>query len=301
MTYSPSLHLNERMISLETTPSPLTSRSMGMGAYLNRMTGYGLARWLSFSLLTLGLNFCDSMAAKAEDTAILRRGDAAVTAFSGTKQIGDVPPGLTPVDVTFIDLDGATLQIFDVAAPGAAPEGQVLDAPVKFKATAGEIGQVFAIGLGETPMSESDTPDLYLGATSAFGLQIVLPDSDGDGRPERVKTGDPKAAWMQGQFGSEKGGGPGSVWKVDGKTGAVSLFATIPDNSGPGLGDIVFDAATQQLFVSNLDDGLIYRVDASGAVLDTFDHGQAGRAAVGLAACDRQCRHGGHQEPELRQ
>ena len=285
MTYSPSLHLNERMISLETTPSPLTSsrgRSMGMGTYLNRMTGYGLARWLSFSLLTLGLNFCDSIAAKAEDAAILRRGDAAVTAFSGAKQIGDVPPGLTPVDVTFIDRDGATLKIFDLAVPGAALEGQVLDAPVKFKATAGEIGQVFAIGLGETPTSESDTPDLYLGATSAFGLQIVLPDSDGDGRPERLKTGDPKAAWMLGQFGSEKGGGPGSVWKVDGKTGGVSLFATIPDNSGPGLGDIVFDPATQQLFVSNLDDGLIYRVDSSGAVVDTFDHGQTGRAVAGL-------------------
>ncbi|HEY6633241.1 MAG TPA: hypothetical protein VIZ90_17465, partial [Rhizobiaceae bacterium] len=31
----------------------------------------------------------------------------------------------------------------------------------------------------------------------------------------------------QGQFGEENGGSPGAIWKVDGLTGAVSLFTTI--------------------------------------------------------------------------
>ena len=89
---------------------------------------------------------------------------------------------------------------------------------------------------------------------------------------------------MAGQFGVEKGGSPGSIWKLDGKTGSASLFATILGNSGPGLGDIVFDAATRQFFVSDLDTGLIHRLDSSGALLDTFDHGQTGRTAAGIAA-----------------
>jgi hypothetical protein len=60
---------------------------------------------------------------------------------------------------------------------------------------------VFAITLDDAP-----APNIYLGATSAFGLQIVIPDADGDGRPERVKTGQPGAAFMAGQWG--KGGTP---------------------------------------------------------------------------------------------
>src|SRR5262249_10248232 len=70
--------------------------------------------------------------------------------------------------------------------------------------------------------------------------------------------------------------------KIDGASGAVSLFATIPD-SGPGIGDITFDQGSRQFFASDLDSGLIYRIGANGALIDTFDHGLAGRPAHGLA------------------
>ncbi len=216
--------------------------------------------------------------ASAQDTRVLDRGMAVVTGFAGTTQ-SDGHAG-NPLDETFIDLDGASAEIIKLE-PGAPPTGQIVSAPPVLAVNARDVGQVFAVGLDAVPGSPGEAPNIYLGATSAFGLQLVVPDSDGDGRAERSKTGHANAEWMAGQFG--EGGGPGSIWKVDGKTGAVSLFATIPDNSGPGLGDIVFDPATRQFFVSDLDTGLIHRLDASGAPVDTFDHGQAGRAAAGLA------------------
>lgn len=275
------------ILAAETMPAPLASRRgrrMAMGAEADTAR-HRFARRLRGGLYTcivaLSAILTVDLAAKAQENAVMQPGDAAVTAFSGARQIGEVPPGSSPADVTFINTNGASLQVFDLSAPGAAPDGQVFTAPVKYRVNAGEIGQVFAIALDRASGSEGDSPDIYAGQTSAFGLQLVLPDADGDGRPERTKKGHPDAEWMAGQFGPE--GGPGAIWKVDGETGAVSLFATVPNNSGPGLGDIVFDPATHQFFVSNLDDGLIYRLDRTGAVRDSFDHGQAGRTAAGLA------------------
>jgi sugar lactone lactonase YvrE len=85
-------------------------------------------------------------------------------------------------------------------------------------------------------------------------------------------------------FADDKGGSPGAIWRVDGTTGDVALFATIPNNSGPGLGDVVFDKKTRQVFVSDLDTGLIHRLDEDGQLIETFDHGVDGRPAKGLAS-----------------
>jgi hypothetical protein len=95
----------------------------------------------------------------------------------------------------------------------------------------------------------------------------------------------PGAQFMAGQWGTAGGalGTPGSIYKVDGTTGEISLFTTIAANSGAGLGDIVFDRATEQFFVSDLDTGLIYRLGLDGTILDTFDHGVAGRPNRGLS------------------
>ena len=98
----------------------------------------GFAPLFSASLRSFSL----PLSARAQDTAIMTRGDAAVTAFSGARQLGEVPPDLHPLDLTFIDVNGATLQVFDLTALGGPPDGQVANAPIKFQATAGEIGQV---------------------------------------------------------------------------------------------------------------------------------------------------------------
>jgi len=212
---------------------------------------------------------------------VLETNDAVVTGFSGVKAADVTPAEGDPFDEDFIDLDGASVEIHRLE-PDGPPKAQLIPAPVVFKAKARDVGQVFAIGLdaGSDFDLTTSTPNIYLGATSAFGLQIVLPDSDDDGRPERVRTGHPDAEWMPGQFGP--GGGPGSVWKVDGKSGDISLFTTIPGNTGAGLGDIVYDRATRQFFASDLDTGLIHRLRDDGTPIDTFDHGETGRTAAGL-------------------
>lgn len=212
---------------------------------------------------------------QAQDV-VLKRGDAIVTGFSGTT--ATTPPD---IEETFIDLARPSMQIFPLQ-PDGPPNAQLLPSSPAYQAKARDIGQVFAIGLddGLKPRTIGATPNIYLGATSAFGLQIVLPDADGDGRPERIKAGFANAEWVPGQWGPN--GGPGSIWKIDGTTGAPSLFATLPGNSGPGVGDIVYDAASLHFYASDLDTGLIHRIDAAGNLIDTFDHGSVGRQAAGL-------------------
>ena len=234
--------------------------------------GFATTLLLAIGLAFAGL-FFESPLAHAQ-SPIFQKGDGVITGFSGLA-VPDTafPPGINPLDKILIDPEGASAQILRLA-PQAPLQGQVLT-PSVFKIKAREVGQVFGAALDDAPVR-----NIYLGATSAFGLQIVTPDTDGDGKPERSRLGSPNAIWMPGQFGN--GGGPGSIYKVDGRTGAVSLFATIANNSGPGIGQIAFDGTSRQFFVSDLDTGLIHRIDISGKLHDSFDHGVAGRAAAQL-------------------
>src|SRR5690606_15078870 len=151
------------------------------------------------------------------------------------------------------------------------PAGQLIETPETFGVTAVDVGLVFGVALDDAPATTgAEAPNIYLSATSAYGLYLTMPDADGN--PMRTRLGDPNAEYMPGQWGSADGatGYPGSIWKVDGETGEVSLFSTIAANSGPSLGDIDFDSSSQQFFVSDLDTGLIYRLALDGTILDTF-------------------------------
>src|SRR5262249_42603042 len=103
---------------------------------------------------------------------------------------------------------------------------------------------------------------------------------------ERLVKGEPGAKWMPGQFGA--GGGPGSVWKIDGATGTVSLFADLKhagkENAGPGLGALAYDPDTGQLFAADLEFGLIHRLSRDGKDQGPFDHGVSARKNAGLEA-----------------
>ncbi|MBZ9855598.1 hypothetical protein LB566_17465 [Mesorhizobium sp. CA13] len=232
--------------------------------------------------------------ARAQETRIIYPGSMAVTGFSGTvipdfdssdSEKGGLPPGVDPVDETFIDTARATLRVFDVSRLGGPASGQLVYTPPPFEVTSGQIGQVFGLTYddGMRDGVQSGIPNLYAGATSLHGIRIVTPDADDDGRPERQRRGMAGAAFMEGQFGTENGGGPGTIWKIDGITGQVAKFADIDTNSGPGIGNLSFDPIHRQVFASDLDTGLIHRIDAGGALVDTFDHGVAGRPAHGLA------------------
>lgn len=81
----------------------------------------------------------------------------------------------------------------------------------------------------------------------------------------------------------------GAVYKIDAVTGQASVFVKLPQqatqvnhngcesgsknrtNSGVGLGNIVYDTIHDQFFVSNFEDGRIYRIDNNGQILDTYD------------------------------
>ena len=239
--------------------------------------------WALIAVLALVL-FAAPMAVAQQ--SVLNQGNGVLTGFSGTAITA--PASGDPVDSVFIDLNGASARILGLPLGNDGAHGQLIASPTIFAAKAGDIGQVFGIALDDGKGSDgtlNGTPDIYLTATSAFGLQIVVPGPDG--HPQRLKFGAPGAQWMPGQWGnSQTGGTPGSIWKVNGTSGAITLFANVTlngqANSGPGLGNIAFDARSRQMFVSDLGSGMIHRFDMHGQDLGFYDHGTQGRSAIGL-------------------
>lgn len=222
--------------------------------------------------------------AHAAEVPLIDRGTAVVTTFSGTSHSDESVGGEHPRDQTLLDPSGPVLRVLDLAGIDSAPRGQFVDLADKLKISAGDIGQVFAVVLA-APAPDT-APDIYAAASSLFGLQIVK--STKDGKVMRLVQGAPDARWAPGQFGLENGGGPGTIWKIDGTTGAVTPFATIrsgaSENAGPGLGALAFDPASRQLLVSSLETGLIHRLDLRGGELGVFDHGLTGRDVQSLPA-----------------
>lgn len=214
---------------------------------------------------------------------ILIDGNAVVSGFSGARPPAQVRSGIDPAAMTAIDLNGAALRLIDLQAPGAPPQAQVVFAPKPFTLTAGQIGQVFAIAL-----DNATPPNIYAAATSAYGLPIVVPDDDKDGLPDRAEEGTANAYFMPGLFGpAALGGGPGSIWRIDGATGAVKLFANVmldgAPNAGPALGGLAFDPTSSSLIVADRETGMIHRFDLAGTERGRYDHGTTGRRAAGLA------------------
>jgi hypothetical protein len=79
------------------------------------------------------------------------------------------------------------------------------------------------------------------------------------------------------------GGTPnGNITKLNGTTGAISPFATLP-NSGQGLGNIAFEPGNRQFYVTNHEDGKIYRLSFAGAIIDSYDPFGADNGVSGFA------------------
>ncbi len=256
------------------TPDPLQSRlrralRTGFGVALALLALFGSAKDLAAQSRT-------GVTVKPGVTAV---GDAAVTGFSGAPPPARIAPGDDPAAKTFIDLNGPSLRIVDLRRMGGPPQAQLVGAPKNFTVKAALIGQVFGVAF-----DNADPPNVFAAATSAYGLPIVAPGAAG--APVHIRAGAPGAAFMPGLWGPK--GGPGSIWRVDGASGAVRLFANIAtngrENSGAALGGMAYDSDSKMLFVADRETGLIHRLDSQGADLGTYDHGVAGRAALGLAA-----------------
>jgi hypothetical protein len=230
---------------------------------------------IALFLLVVG----DSSAQQAPP-ALLAPGNAAVTGFSGALPPAQIAPAVDPVEKTFIDFDGPSLRIVDLQRMGGPPKAQIVSAIKPFTVKAAQIGQVFGVAVdNRTP------PNIYVAASSAYGLPIVAPGPGG--QLQHIKLGAPNARFMPGLWGgAAPNGGPGSIWKIDGATGAVSLFANVRldgrSNSGPALGGIAFDPDSSSLFVADRETGFIHRISLSGTELGRYDHGVSGRNAQGL-------------------
>jgi hypothetical protein len=76
--------------------------------------------------------------------------------------------------------------------------------------------------------------------------------------------------------------GPGRIYRIDNITGKINDFNAIPLPNTldpafpitpfPALGNIAFECPRKKFFVTNMDDGRIYRLNMSGVVEQTFDH-----------------------------
>jgi peptidoglycan hydrolase-like protein with peptidoglycan-binding domain len=190
--------------------------------------------------------------ARAQDAQPLQSGEAFVTRFSGVKDAGGRK---------MIDVDGAVGSIVDLRNPAQPPLGHHwLNEPQRLHVTASQVGQVFGVAFDDAPK-----PNIYLTATAAFGLHRTANNAD----------------WMAGMWGVSAG--PGTVWKLDAANNYKPvIFANIQlkgrSNTGAALGNIAYDRWNKQLYVSDLETGMIHRIRTSdGADLGVFDHGVEGR------------------------
>lgn len=228
-------------IAIQTTVSPARDRRRAR---------------LATGLLALAAALHAAPLAAQQPTA-LRPGDAFVTRFSGTTTI----PGPGGAPLTVIDPGGASGSIIDLRNPNQPPQGQHwISEPQRLFVTAADVGQVFGVTLDDDPQ-----PNVYLAATAAFGLHRL-----------------PGGEWQTGMWGAD--GGPGTIYRIGPATGyRPQPFAHVTlggrENSGAALGNIAYDRWNRQLYVTDLETGLIHRLRADdGADLGFFDHGMRGRA-----------------------
>jgi hypothetical protein len=190
------------------------------------MEGRALSKIIArlLPLLLLGQILSGGATAQQRDRSPnLNSGDAVVTGFSGTiapDPAKPLPRNKTAIDLTFIDPDGPSARVINITQPGYVWDGRLFAAPKLFDVLAKDVGQVFGVALDDAAQ-----PNIYVAATSVFGLNIVSRGRDGS--PERKKKGGPGAGWMKGQFGLDLQGGPGAIYKIDGRTGVPTLFANV--------------------------------------------------------------------------
>jgi hypothetical protein len=238
----------------------------------------------------MGLLACLATSAPAQQTptqtqqarGLLAPGDAAVTGFAGAPLPVQIPPGVDPAEQTFIDLEGHSLRVVDLQNLRGPARAQLVRTQKTFTARARQIGQVFGVALdAENP------PNIYVAASAAYGLPIVVAVSDKSDK--HIRKGQKGARFMPGLWGAASpDGGPGSIWKIDGRSGAIALFANVTldgrKNSGAGLGGLAFDPQSRSFYVADRETGMIHRFGPDGAELGHYDHGVTGRAGQSLPA-----------------
>ena len=205
----------------------------------------------------------------------------------------------------FIDYNptNPSVQIFDVRNRPAYA-ATTWNAP-KYHHTEWEFGTVDATGV------KTDKLGTLFGITTDKTGNIYVCDfttlTHGNGGPGPCAGTNTDGAYQLGAMFKGKGGS-GAIYKIDANTGTTSVFATLPNpavfpvfnknnlncqtytdpygrslqyrggeanNSsklvGVGLGNICYDRDNDQLFVTNMENGKLYRLSMTGTILSTYD------------------------------
>jgi hypothetical protein len=164
--------------------------------------------------------------------------------------------------------------------------------------SANNLGEVFGVTIDDDP----NGPYVYVtataiyGSTTTSGFNTCVNCYPGDKSLSLATSADapfslpPPAGTFAGAPGSPN---YGAVWRLSlhgglsSGFGTYELIATIPNSNQMSLGQIAFNPAAQMFYVSSFADGRIYifqkpAIGATATIFNTYDHGVAGRTAVGL-------------------
>ncbi len=162
--------------------------------------------------------------------------------------------------------EGASVGIiYDTRFNSLAPNGDdwrpALTAINPTNWTADSIGQVFGIAIDHEENIYLASSDIYFQFGAFSSSNPARPNSSG-----RVFKCTPGAGWNAGQF-------------VD-----------LPNSGDPlnSLGNIAFDKWNKQLFVTNLEDGKIYRLSTNLGVIETYDPWNADVSSPGIVNQDER-------------
>ncbi len=220
------------------------------------VAGIRRSKFIGASLAAIALA---SVSPSAAQQSGMQPGEAFVTRFSG---VVTTPGAAGQPPIASINVNGIVGSIVDVRAPAFPPIGlHWMTEPQRGAVTAREVGQVFGVVL-----DDATPPNIYVSATSAFGLHFAPGGTQ----------------WMPGLWGAN--GGPGTIYRLDAANNyRPRVFANIVlnnrANTGAALGNMAFDRVNKQIFVSDLETGMIHRIRTSDGVdLGVYDHGVQGRA-----------------------
>ena len=193
------------------------------------------------------------------------------------------------------------IKLFDtrnIAYPNPPATGRPIVTPDEYHHhnwDMGSMGNVYGIAI-DNDRNFYVTASTQFGAGYFTGAGVVGFGAIGDGQTPDTAASDNNVQVLNSTTAA------GAVYKVDAVTGNVSVLANLPQlaapfthencenpgetlarNTGPALGNIVYDPIHEQLFVSNFEDGRIYRLSMTGVTLSTFDPFAPDNGAPGLA------------------
>ena len=213
-------------------------------------------------MVILALILVRSQKISAQGALPMQKGMAVLSCFSGIAP--NSSDGINPQQKP----NGPVLAIFDIRDP------------------AGNGAPFSPTGLWTAPTTGAYHPANWSAANMGELFGVALEEGATSPAIFATTTGITASAVMK--LVPKTGGTGGEVFRVNGTTGAVSTLVTLPNmtynyTSGStytryvGLGDITYNRTHNVVYVSNLDDGLVYAINATtGALLGTpFNHNTA--------------------------